>query len=260
VRRTMVAQSILESRVPGGEDAALAPTDGPAAVYRPESADHWTALGLPAPSFQWNCQEASGNLATAIGSATLTANGAGHLYQQSVTGWTAKFVGLDGSAHRFITTNAALDLDASESYAWLYYAAATAATGSNRYLATQADAAFGLRLIDAAHGSVPGTPYAACGTTVAAGAANHSNIAVVRPYLIGRNCTASAARCFTNLEQVNPTYTANASAATSAKALGEGSSSSLASRFTMVAAWFGADAETILAKTTLTTLGWSLPY
>lgn len=40
------------------------------------------------PSALYLCQEASGNLADSIGSATLTLSGTGHLFQQAVAGWT----------------------------------------------------------------------------------------------------------------------------------------------------------------------------
>lgn len=76
--------------------------DGPSNVHVPRNSQDWLSLGLPAPLIQWDCQEDSGDLFSSIGTATLAAGGSGHLYRQSITGWTRRFVGLtDSSTHRW---------------------------------------------------------------------------------------------------------------------------------------------------------------
>jgi hypothetical protein len=55
-----------------------------------ESTIFMSAVGIGGAGFSsiWNCQEASGNLADAVGGVTLTQSGAGHLYRQAVAGMT----------------------------------------------------------------------------------------------------------------------------------------------------------------------------
>lgn len=81
--------------------------DAASGWYFPASAGEWTifmaAAGLATgnPSSGHLCQEPSGNLADSIGSVTLTQSGAGHLYQQTVAGFTRKAVTtVDGTANQ----------------------------------------------------------------------------------------------------------------------------------------------------------------
>lgn len=66
--------------------------------YFPANATEWTAFMTAAglatgnPVTTHNCQEASGTLVDAFGLANLAASGAGHLYQQAVSGFTRKCV------------------------------------------------------------------------------------------------------------------------------------------------------------------------
>ncbi len=72
--------------------------DATSLVYAPATAGEWTStmaaasLATGNPASTWLFQEASGNLADAIGGVTLTQTGVGHLYQQLVTGWTRRAV------------------------------------------------------------------------------------------------------------------------------------------------------------------------
>lgn len=61
------------------------------------------------PSALYLCQEASGNLADSIGSATLTLAGTGHLFQQAVSGWSRLAIQcVNGTAgQKWITTTTA---------------------------------------------------------------------------------------------------------------------------------------------------------
>jgi len=71
----------------------------------PQTASEWNNLVtgmnsiVAAPQSLWKMQEASGNLADTIGSATMTASGIGSAnYQQSVSGWSNKAITLADSA------------------------------------------------------------------------------------------------------------------------------------------------------------------
>src|SRR5690348_12573594 len=77
--------------------AVVVPTDGPSSWYRPTSSSHFTALGLNVPDWLALCQESSGNISPTIGSGAWTGTGA--LYSQTVTGWTANFVGFNGATN-----------------------------------------------------------------------------------------------------------------------------------------------------------------
>ncbi len=119
-------------RVKGG---VVVPTDGPSSWYTPETSAHFAALGLNTPDHLWLCQEASGNLAAAIGGVTLTANATGHLYEQTVSGWTRLFVGTDGSTsgQSWRTTSASLDMASGGSYAALALLSFTTTGSPNLY-------------------------------------------------------------------------------------------------------------------------------
>ncbi len=120
----------------GGAGSSISVTrDGPSNWYVPQTSSDFAQLGLATPDFLWLCQESSGALQPAISAVTWSGSGAGQLYQQTVTGWTRKFVGTDGatSGQSFRTASALLDLAAGESYAMLGLVSATTA-GQNRVL------------------------------------------------------------------------------------------------------------------------------
>lgn len=106
-------------RTAGGIDV---PVDGPDNVYVPTTLDHFTALGIPPPTYLWECQEASGNLESSIGSLTLTKSGAGTaLYQQAQAGWSRGFVGHASGNAVVFSGGSTRDLAAGESVAMLAY-------------------------------------------------------------------------------------------------------------------------------------------
>lgn len=234
--------------------AVNVPTDGPDKVFLPGTAANWTSLGLPAPSNQWNCQEASGNLIGALGGVDLAAANTGHLFQQSVTGWTAKAVGFAGSdTGSWSSANAAFAVAEDQSFAMLAYASLN---NGGLLALTFLNPRSGSYTIETQLSDTNILPRFA-GTGIS-GTINYNNLAVVHPFLIGRNCTTDVARCFTDNEQVNGTF--NNAAITSGFGIGGLGGLAVQSRFVHIAWWKGADAETVLAKSTLTTLRWSLSY
>ncbi len=228
--------------------------DGPStAIYLPQTAAQWVAIGLPAPNHLWLCQDASGNLAAAIGATTLTANGT-PLYQQSVANWAAKAVGtVDNTAsQRFASAGAGLDYASGESVAWLTLAAVSVSTGTRRILPIAADGS-GIRITS---GGLPQTVH---GGVVQAGAADHRS-ALVRPWLWYRNATTNVSGSMTVLESIVGTHEEAASAAQSKGIGAVAATTAPTASFVLVAFWKGADAETIAAKATLTTLGYSVAW
>lgn len=112
-------------------------TDGPHDWFIPEIADDFDALGLATPDFLWLCDDASGDLVNSIGAATpLAPNATGHLYQQTVTGWSRKFVGTDGATveQSWRTTDAALDLTSGQSCAIVCLASCATPAANTRVI------------------------------------------------------------------------------------------------------------------------------
>jgi hypothetical protein len=223
-------------------------------VYVPADSQDFTDLSLPAPGFLWLCNEASGNLVPTIGSVngTLTAN-ATPLYEQTVAGWTRPFVGTtDATAgQRFGCSHAVLDLAAGQSMACLVYASA-ASGAATRLLAGRA--VNGFRMTSG------GLPVSYHNNVAATGAANHADIATVRPWLWYRNATTNASGLMTDLEHMVGTHDESAISGVMWALGATGTSNPATARYGWAAMWIGADAETIAAKATLTTLGWSVAW
>lgn len=235
-RQTILLPRRNSTPVPPG---VVVPTDGPDGWYVPETAEHFTALGLAPPDYLWLCQEASGNLSSAIGSLTLTANATNHLYEQTVTGWTRKFVGLDGAtnAQSWRTTDAALDLAAGESFAVLAYVSVTV-PGNNRTLFA-AQGANNLAGITA----TTGTPRGTFNNVAATGAQALGPITTVNQIVWYRNGTTNVSEIVTNLETVAGTHSENALTAQVRSIGPNGATAPPAARFGLFGIWKGANAE-----------------
>jgi len=231
-------------------------TDGPASVFVPLSAADWVTLGLPAPLVQWGCQDASGALAVAFGaSAPLAAVGTGHLYQQSISGWTRKFVGLvvDSTNQAFHYAGSALDIAASESFAWLVYAAVQDGS-TTRPIIRFSTNAVAMNLRSDGRLSVVWSG----GNNDTTGP-DHAGITTVRPYLFYRRSGPNQVGAYTSIRDFTGFYSSTANAGGS-KGLGTESGSGLELRCCLAAFWRGTDANTIAAtnRSTLATLGWTV--
>lgn len=106
--------------------------DGPSSAIRvPSNAFQWSMLGYT-PTHLFLAQEASGNLADSIGALTLTAN-ATPLYQQTVAGWTRKFVGFSQvAAQRAAAAGGVGPNPATTDVFWLAYMVMDTAPGGVR--------------------------------------------------------------------------------------------------------------------------------
>lgn len=98
------------------------PTDGPSSWRVPKSAAGFTALGITAPQHLHLAQEASGTLADTIGNMPMTATNAPS-YQNTVSGWTRKGVGVnDTTANQGFSAAAGLGPNlGTQSFAYLAY-------------------------------------------------------------------------------------------------------------------------------------------
>lgn len=231
--------------------------DGPGnAIYVPTTAAMWAALGLPAPDALWNCQDTTGALAAAIGANTLPTIGtADYSYQNTVTSWTRKFVGLtDGSTGHFEKSTTALDPGLSQSFCFMFLGA-VAVNASTRGVFQGYDNNWGIRVQ-----AVTGLIVANFNNVTAFGLSSLKGVATVQPILYGRNCTAGTCDVFTDSEHIAGTFSGVAITGSKETGIGINAIPQAALRCGQFAFWIGTNAELILAKTTLTTLGWTLAY
>lgn len=226
--------------------------DGPSSVFTPASAADFTALGLTAPSSLWLCQEASGNAADAIGAVTLTAGGT-PTYNQAVASWTRTGFGFNQTANQRFSVGAGTYDPSASSQAILLYAKVDTVTSTPRALAVLGQAT-GASLYCAFTNA--GLVRITNNAVNVSGAVDHRN-SLVNAFLFVYNRTAGTVRVYTQLEQVNGTYSATVTDGN--KGLCANGLTSMAGQILWAAQWSGAAAEA-LSKTTLSTLGWTLSY
>ncbi len=185
----------------------------------------------------------------------LTASGAGFLYQQAVTGWTALCTKLtDGTAGNWRTTNAALPNILTESCALLVYldfpAGTPAATRILFYLGSSVTAAVRFN---------SGTPRLSTASGVAGTATDTVDPRSTQvPCLLVVNRTTGAQIAYTNTAKLVPAW----SSTLTGESVTIGSNASAAGvGYIYDARWDGADAELFddtSAKAMLESLGWTV--
>jgi len=236
--------------------------DATSSIYCPSDEAEWTTTLAAAsitsgnPSNLWLLQEASGNPADTIGGATLTAN-ATPLYEQTVTGWTRKAVGMnDGSSSNF-SSSSVVNLSTTP-YLRLAYVKLTAtpaatrelmgigATTSHRYVTISNAPVYGAQIISGAGVS---------------GASNPSTD--VRPVIVAVNRTDSTFKVYTDQEIITGNWV-NPGAGSALVIFGNAGAGHLSppSRVLYAAGFSGAasllsDAQ---VRTLLQTLGWTISW
>lgn len=240
MRKGLLLRAIGPLEYGGGPSV---PRDGPSNVYIPQTAAHWGILGLPAPS----TQVFGGILAGWTPNGNTVSN-------QTVTGWTSRFAGLDDVANADSWRGSGLNALLNQSYACLSYIQAISVAANGRRLACYAGGTWGLRI------NTNGTIVSQM-NTAATGASNHLSGNLVRPYLAYRRVVSSTSGTMSNLESISNTYTGNAFPVGNVVGYGaENAVRAAASRCLMQCFWFGTDAETIGQKATLVTLGWPMSW
>jgi hypothetical protein len=255
LRRSLVPQHLLEPRAAEAAGPSVG-TDGPGGVFVPASPADFTALAIAPPTHLWLCQEASGSLAPSVGDITLAPDGttADLSYDNAVTGWTRKFLGLTGaSSNRWTTTDASLDIPLNGSVAMLLYAAANN-TGATRGIGSLGNDEFAIALTAGGAAQCRGTGGNGSGSVE-----SFDNLTTVHPLLYVRDCVADVTRIYTDAEQVNATHTDDAASAGLDKGIGFPGGQAAEALVGLCAIWFGAAAEG-LGKEVLSKLGWSVAY
>jgi hypothetical protein len=232
--------------------------DSTSGIYWPSNVAEWTTTlsvaGLAGgnPTGLWNCQDASGNLADAIGSQVLTVTGA-VLYQQAISGWSRKCFAMNATTAKAVAP--AGYVPSSSSTAWLGYLFLTTTPGANRVVFVLSDGATntGGRFDHTAADKLQ--PVEGANNAITTN--NYTGTAVF-PALYVVDWTHSTATLFTHLEARTVTF--SALLVDGNKGLGAlVGTGDLTARWAGVAAFAGAAAEqftTSGARSLLSTLGW----
>lgn len=255
------------------EDAGSAPVvvpagrDGPDNVLVPDCPEQWplVAAGIPQPDYLFPCQETSGNLVDVCNSpgGVLTA-AANVLYNQSVAGWSRKFVGVstEATGSGFHAPVSSLWNIGNQSLFRLIYVAIIASNGPTRCVMLQGGA-------NGVHVQAPTAGQLAnfC-TTSTVGTFVYENVtATVYPVVqIYDRRGVGLSRLNTNKEQVTGTW-----ANFSDNNKGIGSPVGLAApvlRLCLDVTWVGTDAETMAdrggagngGRQAIADLGWPMAY
>lgn len=233
--------------------------DATSLIYVPSTAGDWTqtmsAAGIASgnPSDWWLCQEASGNLASGGVGVTLTANGT-PLYQQTVTGWTRKGVGLAAGANQRFTAGAGVGPSpATTSQLWIWYMSITATPGVTAIAASISDGATNYRC------AVNTTPrvQSLIGGVTGTGASDPTSAGIM-PVVMLYDRTNSVATVFTGQDKITNTYTAGVVDGRK----GIGGATAITGQVVFGALFQGSSAELSAAqiKTLLVTLAWTIPW
>ncbi len=223
--------------------------DGPNSWYRPISSFGFTKLSIPVPDYLALCQDASGDLVPTIDTLSvgnLVANASGHLYEQAVPGWNAKFVGFDGliADQRWATSTASLDMAVSSSYAMAaYFSFATASSDTNRTMILQGTNNALILLKN-------GRPRMRWNSQSGTGLISHADADMDTVHQFGAYSRAdtNASGLETDLESVSVTHNESAWTA-QIKGIGTPNTSPPApSRWSWVAIWKGTNAEFNMAQ------------
>ncbi len=227
----------------------------------PADSTEWTnclaaaGIGTGNPSSLWLCQDASGNLAAAIGSFAIENPSGTRTYQQAVSGWTRDAVAFTGTDGRFRSLNAGLPNPSSTSVMWLLlYGHPTTPAAQRTLFVPGVDSSY--VQLDITTGNLLKFTVGGANEQTAANA-----LSGVTPIIFQSDRTASATRIYTHNDKLIPTY-ANMD---SDKDVWFGDSINAApldGQLLYIALFTGGAAEmtTTQVKTLLQTLGWTVGW
>lgn len=226
--------------------------DATSLIYWPSSGAEWTtaiaALGFGGvPTYAHNCQEASGNLAPAVGVVTLVADNT-PTYQGSEAGWTRKFVGGTASGAQF---NGNLGDPAATSIMFIAYVALTGGIATADVLGETDNNGPKFQLVS------DNTKRIGAGGNIATGVTTTTGSVI--PVIVQYDRTTPKTVLYTLDEKIVATYSASATGALLRMVTGRAGGAGNLARYGAFAEFTGAAAEITptQVKTMLTTLGWS---
>ena len=241
--------------------------DGPGTpVFRPYYPEHWPLIqpDILEPDYLWSCQDASGNLLDNANSpaAELVAR-TNVNYQQTLTGWTQKFVGItaEASGSGFWSDAASLWNIGSQSIFVVLYAAALTSNGNRCLFLGGGGNGLQIEIVGTGQATSFVNSVRTTGTFVYA-----SGTPTVYPFVYQWDRRdAGDARLYTNKEQILSTW---ANLGDNFAGLGSNNLAAPIARYGLVAVWVGANAEFMMdrggsklgGKTLITNLGWPMAY
>lgn len=228
--------------------------DATSGKYCPATAGEWVStmavsgIGGIGPSLLWLCQDASGNLADAIGAFTATVTGAPLTYQAAITGWSRfGITGGDAGTGAAASTSGGLPDPASASTLMLGYAisALPAAQRNMQIIGSANSSSSQVRSTN--------TARLVSGVNSAIGVSNM--IGQVRPIVLLYDVTGNRALLYTDQDKISTTRFG-----ATGKSLQL--SFSFPGSWLYACAFFGSAAELSDAqvKTLLQTLNWTIPW
>lgn len=235
-------------------------------VSRPYYPEYWPliAAGITEPDYLWTMQEASGDLSDLCNSPAGVLTAATNVsYQNSVSGWTSKSVGITAEAggSGFRALAGALWNAGSQSIFLLGYAAALASGGNRCLYLLGGGSGIQLEIVAGGQATCFVNSVRATGTFV-----YKNPTPTIYPFAFHYDRRgAGDARVYTNKEQIIGTW---ANLGDNVKGLGSNSLASPTARHNLLAVWAGSNAETMMdrggaqlgGKTLITNLGWPMAY
>lgn len=257
----LIARTTEETITAGGPMSGIT-RDATSGIFTPQTAAEWSiVLGLArvtsgAPSAVYGFQEASGNIADAVGGFSLVNTGAAPTYQSAVTGWSRKSIlTVDGGSTSFRNTSASLPDISTASCSILAYLNVTGSGVVRTLFSLGTTGAF---LVSAVNASNTPSLRISSGGGVADGAQGIGG--AVRPIWLTINRTVNTETLSDDRERIVNTF----SGIPSGKQITMGSSASLTANcaYLYAAAFFGAAAELTTAqqRAVLQVLGWTIAW
>lgn len=180
-------------------------TDAAAGIATAADATEWTSflaanpsVVVGVPDYLWLFQEASGNLAGAIGAKTLTVTGA-PLYQQTEAGWTRKFIAASGGLQNQFAANGTMNNTATTSVMLLAFARIVQPVAGHQRM-------FWGGASNNAFEGIALSPNIRLRTGGNAGNGATDHTGTVRPYVVIHDVTNSLNIIYSNVEKKKVTY------------------------------------------------------
>lgn len=241
-------------------------TDATSGKGVPANATEWASvrtaasLGAGAPSNLHLYQEAAGSPADSIGSMTMTPGGAGHTYQQNVTGWARKAFKLTQAVGQYAGVTSGAPNLASESGLYFAYIDLPSTPSGNRDLISASPALFcRVTTGDKLQLSVSGVTVDSTNSHVGIGGF---------PVVMAWNRALSKVKLYTHLEKITGTWDAAMTGDDYIVGAYAGAASAVHGMlydtiFKGAAAELGAGSEAAFdaaVKSILTALGYTIPW
>lgn len=234
--------------------------DATSGIFVPASLSEWSqtlqvaGIGSGAPSLGWGCQDAAGPLAEFLGGGTVTLAATGAVtFQQTVTGWSRKAVGLqDAATEKFSSTAAALPDISTTSALLLVYMDVLATPAAVRVLS-----ALGTTNAKMDVTTVP-QPRTDSNVNTATGTGGFPTSPI--PLVLKVDRTNTVVRGYTLADKMAPTFDATMTG--KSLTLGGLAANAASSQYLYAVLFTGAAAELTDAqiKTLLQTLGWTITW